>query len=57
MVEEWKGAFDNAKMVGTVAVGLRKAFDSLPSGLLIDQLIACGLDIKFWKLVSSYVIF
>ena len=55
MIEEWKEALDNGKMVGAVAVDLSKAFDSLPHGLLIAKLVAYGMDIKSCKLISSYL--
>ena len=56
MIEEWKEALDNGKMVGTVAVDLSKAFESLPHGLLIATLVAYGMDIKSCKLISSYLL-
>ena len=56
MIEEWKQALDNGKMVGTVAAYLSKAFDSLPHGLLIAKSIAYGVDIKSCKLISSYLL-
>ena len=55
MIEEWKEALDNGKMVGTVAVDLSKAFDSLPHGLLIAKSVAYGMVIKSCKLISSYL--
>ena len=42
-------------MVGTVAVDLSIAFDSLPHGLLIAKLVAYGMDIKSCQLISSYL--
>ena len=50
-----KEALYNGEMVGTVAVDLSKAFDSLPHGLLIAKLIAYDMDIKSCKLISSYL--
>ena len=55
MIEEWKEALDNGKMVGTVAVDLSKAFDSLPHDLLIAKYIAFDMDIESCKLISSYL--
>ena len=55
MIEEWKEAIDNHQIVGTVAIDLSKAFDSLPHGLLLAKLSAYGLDINFCILMASYL--
>ena len=55
MIEEWKQAIDNHQIVGTVAIDLSKAFDSLPHGLLLAKLSAYGLDINSCKLMASYL--
>ena len=55
MIEDWKQSFDNGKMVGTIAVDLRKDFDSLPHGLLIAKLAAYGVDFYSCRLLASYL--
>ena len=37
MIEEWKSALDNGNMVGSIAIDLSRAFDSLPHGLLLAK--------------------
>ena len=55
MIEDWKQSIDNGKMVGTIAVDLSKAFDSLPHGLLIAKLAAYGVDFYSCRLLASYL--
>ena len=55
MIEDWKQSIDNGKMVGTIAVDLSKAFDSLPHGLLIAKLAACGVDFYSCRLLARYL--
>ena len=38
--DEWMSAIDKGNLVGAIAIGLSKAFDSLPHGLLIAKLTA-----------------
>ena len=55
MVEDWKQSLDNGNFVGTVAIDLSRAFDSLPYGLLIAKLSAYGVDKSACKLLCSYL--
>ena len=55
MIEDGKQSIDNGKMVGTIAVDLSKAFDSLPHGLLIAKLAAYGVDFYSCRLLASYL--
>ena len=52
MIEEWKSANDNGDLVGAIAIDLSKAFYSLPHGLLIARLAACGIDLPSCTLTS-----
>ena len=45
MIEEWKSALDNGDMVGSIAIDLSRAFDSLPHGLLLVKVHAYGVNI------------
>ena len=45
MLEEWKSALDNGNMVGSIAINLSRAFDSLPHGLLLAKIYAYGVNI------------
>ena len=42
MIESWKSAFDSGDMVGSMAIDLSKAFDSLPRGFLIPNSTPMG---------------
>ena len=53
MFEDWKSELDNGNIIGTVAIDLSKAFDSLPHGLLIAKLHAYGVELSSWKLLAS----
>ena len=55
MIEEWKLALDNDNMVGSIAIDLSRAFDSLPHGLLLAKLYAYGVGIESCKLIASYL--
>ena len=55
MIEDWKSELDNGNIIGTVAIDLSKAFDSLPHGLLIVKLHAYGVDLSSCKLLASYL--
>ena len=55
MIEYWKSSLDNGNNVGTIAVDLSKAFDSLPHGLLVAKLFAYGVTLPACKLLCSYL--
>ena len=55
MIEDWKSELDNGNIIGTVAIDLSKAFDSLPHGLLITRLHAYGVDLSSCKLLAGYL--
>ena len=55
MIEEWKSALDNGNMVGSIAIDLSRAFDSLPHGLLLAKVYAYGVNIESCKLIASYL--
>ena len=54
-MEEWKSALDKGNMVGSIAIDLRRAFDSLPHGLLLAKMYAYGVNIESCKLTASYL--
>ena len=55
MIESWKSTIDSGDMVGSVAIDLSKAFDSLPHGLLIAKIHAYGVSLSSCKLMDSYL--
>ena len=55
MIQDWKSSLDNGKNIGTIAVDLSKAFDSLPHGLLVAKLFAYGVELPACKLLCSYL--
>ena len=55
MVENWKSAIEAGKLVGTVAIDLSKAFDSLAHSLLMANLAAYACHLSACKLIASYL--
>ena len=55
MIQDWKTALDNGNFVGSIAVDLSKAFDSLPHGLLVAKLHAYGVELSACKVLCSYL--
>ena len=56
MIEEWKSALHNGNMVGSIAIDLSRAFDSLPHGLLLAKIYAYGVNIESCKLIAIYLL-
>ena len=55
LIEQWIECLDNNKPVGAVLMDVTKAFDCLPSDLLITKLEAYGFDRNTLKLLHSYL--
>ena len=55
MIEEWQSALDNGNMVGSIAIDISRAFDSLPHVLLLAKVHAYGVNIESCKLIASYL--
>ncbi len=43
MIENWKSALDQQKIIGAVMIDLSKAFDTIPQSLLIEKKVNYGL--------------
>ena len=52
---KWQENLDRGEVVGTVAMDLSKAFDTLPHGLLLAKLKAYGFSRNSLKLIFSYL--
>ena len=55
MIEHWKYELDNGNIIGTGAIDLSKALDSLPHGLLIAKLHVYGVNLSSCRLLASYL--
>ena len=55
MLEKWKSAINNKKMLGALLTGLSKAFDCLSHDLLIAKLNTYGFSIAALRLVQNYL--
>ncbi len=55
LIDSWKFALDQNKYAGTVLMGLSKAFDCVPYGLLIAKIHAYGLSINACECMSSHL--
>ena len=55
LTEFWRQSLDKGNCVGTVAMDLSKAFDSMPHGLLIAKLSAYGVYKQACDLIINYL--
>ena len=55
LTEFWRQSLDKGNYVGTVAMDLSKAFDSMPHGLLITKLSAYGVSKQACNLIINYL--
>ena len=55
MLEEWKGAIDNKKVLAALLTDLSKAFDCLSHEIIIAKLKACGFSRSTLKLILDYL--
>ena len=55
LLQEWKNEVDKSDFVGTILMGLSKAYDCLPHGLLIVKFEAYGIGKSGLKLLLSYI--
>ena len=55
LIESWKSALDNRKIIAALSMDLSKAFDCLQHDLIIDKLLAYGFDMQALKLIYSYL--
>ena len=55
LIENWKLALDNKKIIAALSMDLSKAFDCLQHDLIIAKLYAYGFDVQALKLIYSYL--
>ena len=55
MIENWKHAVDDGKVLGALLTDLSKAFDCVCHDLLIAKLNACGLSLLVLQLMHNYL--
>ena len=55
MIENWKNALDNKKVIAALSMDLSKAFDCLQHDLIITKLHAYGFEMQALKLIYSYL--
>ena len=55
LTEFWRQSLDKGNCVGTVAMDLSKAFDSMPHGLLIAKLSAYGVSKHACNLIINFL--
>ena len=55
LIENWKLALDNKKIIAALSMDLSKAFDCLQHDLIIAKLRAYGFDMQALKLIYSYL--
>ena len=55
MIENWKNALDNKKVIAALSMDLSKAFDCLQHDLIMAKLHAYGFEMQALKLIYSYL--
>ena len=55
VTESWSDSIDEGKMVGVVALDLKKAFDTVHHGILLFKLKRTGLSKRAFKWFQSYL--
>ena len=55
MIENWKHAVDDGKVLGALLTDLSKAFDCVCHDLLIEKLNAYGLSLLVLQLMHNYL--
>ena len=55
LIERWKSALDNKKIIAALNMDLSKAFDCLQHDLIIAKLHAYCFDMEDLKLIYSYL--
>ena len=55
IIEKWKHALDESEKVGTIFMGLYKAFDTLNHNSLLAKLNAYGFSFNTMKFIQSYL--
>ena len=55
LLQAQKEELDKSGFVGTILMGLFKAYDSLPHDLLIAKFEACGIDENGLNLIHNYL--
>ena len=55
MCKEWRLSLDKGESVGSIAMDLTRAFDSVPHGLLIAKFHAYGASTTACKQLVSYL--
>jgi hypothetical protein len=55
LLEKWKKALDENKIVGTLLMDLSKAFDCIPHSLLVSKLHAYGVSESACQFITSYL--
>jgi hypothetical protein len=55
IVEKWNKALDEGKIIGVLFIDFKKAFDSVPHGLLMKKLQAMGISGSLYSILEDYL--
>ena len=55
MVEKWRKAADENKVIGIVFINIKKAFDSIPHKQLLFKLQRAGLSGNLLEWIQNYL--